>query len=69
MLEEIKDCVAKGDVELSVEEVYQNINTKFGPGWAKSGAQNFNFQQTMQADPKTFPWPFFPDGYSVDTVM
>jgi hypothetical protein len=69
MLEMIEDLVAAGTTEMSVDELYTNINTKFGPGWELTGAQNFNYNATMQADASTFPWPFFPAGYSVATAI
>jgi hypothetical protein len=69
MLEMIEDLVAAGTHEMSVDELYTSINTKFGPGWELTGAQNFNYNATMQADPSTFPWPFFPAGYNVATVI
>merc|ERR1719440_1010918 len=69
MLEMIEDLVAAGCQEMSVDELYTSINTKFGPGWELTGAQNFNYNATLSADASTFPWPFFPAGYSVDTVI
>jgi hypothetical protein len=69
MLEMIEDLVAQGCEEMSVDELYTNINTKFGPGWLESGSQNFNFNHTASSDPSTFPFPFFPPGYSVATVI
>jgi hypothetical protein len=69
LLEMIEDVVASGTHEMSVDELYTEINTKFGPGWKQGHAQDFNYNATMQADASTFPWPFFPEGYSVNTVM
>jgi len=69
MLEMVEDLVAEGCEEMSVKELYDNINGKFGPAWLETGAQNFNFNATKSADPETFPWPFFPKGYSVSTVI
>jgi len=69
MLEMIEDLVAQGTFEMSVEELYTAINTKFGPGWAQGHAQNFNYNATTSADASTFPWPFFPEGYNVATVI
>jgi hypothetical protein len=69
MLEMIEDLVQQGCQEMSVDELYTSINTKFGPGWELTGAQNFNYNATMSADPSTFPWPFFPAGYNVATVI
>jgi len=69
MLEMIEDLVAAGTEEVSVDELYEQINTKFGPGWELTGAQNFNYNATMQSDPATFPWPFMPHGYNVNTAI
>lgn len=69
LLEMVEDLVAAGTTEMSVDELYTEVNTKFGPAWELTGAQNFNYNATACADASTFPWPFFPAGYSVDTVI
>lgn len=69
MLETIEDLCEQGVGEMSVEELYTQINTKYGPRWAADGLQDFNYNATMQADASTFPFPFFPAGFSVKTLI
>lgn len=68
MLEMIEELVGQGCEEMSVDELYTAINTKFGPMWVGK-AQNFNYNATACADADTFPWPFFPKGYTVTTDL
>jgi hypothetical protein len=73
LIETVEDLVGPGggfaSGLMSVEDLYQSVNTKFGPKW-KNMSQNFNYQSTKCADPDTFPWPFLPaKGWAINTLL
>jgi len=68
LLEVLEDVCNEGEI-ISVDDLYQRVNSTFGPKWEHLN-QNFNYTATVCADPETFPWPLMPEpGWSVTTLI
>lgn len=68
LLEVLEDACNEGET-VSVADLYERINSSFGPKWEHMN-QNFNYTATTCADPDTFPWPVMPEeGWNVTTLI
>lgn len=69
LLEVVEDCFRDDDTRQSVVDVFNNVYGKYNQnkGWSD---QDFEFEQTYDYDPDTFPWPLQPPkGWTVKTAL